>query len=277
MLTGSDSPNQAPVADSGSSASPVVVPSTPTAMAVAWGDFLTALSDLTIFGRTADPSRRPIGGSALFYPAVGLVIGTVVSMLDWVLRNLLTQEISSVLIVGGLALLTAGRQLDGFANTADGLIGFRGREWALAMIRDRRLGTSGAAAIAFLLMLKVRCFDQLSDSLRIVGVLLAPMIGRAVMVGLAYGARAAGPAGEAVRFDPAIGLRELVGAGLFAAVVTLSLAGAIGLLVLIIAGLATFGLRFYLDRRLGGITAQSLDAGSEILETLALIVFALAS
>ena len=48
-----------------------------------------------------------------------------------------------MLLVGALALFSAGRQLDGFANTADGLIGFRGREWAIATIRDRRLGSSG--------------------------------------------------------------------------------------------------------------------------------------
>ena len=182
-----------------------------------------------------------------------------------------------MLLIGALALISAGRQLDGFANTADGLIGFRGREWAIATIRDRRLGSSGAAAIAFLLILKVRSFDLLSDPMRVVGVMLPPMIGRAAIVGLAYGSRAADSGADAARFDPAIGLRELGGASAFVAVVTLALGGALGLLVLIVGGLVTLGLRFYLDRRLGGVTPQSLDAGAEILETLALIVFALAS
>jgi adenosylcobinamide-GDP ribazoletransferase len=278
MSIGSESPRETPVADSGGPPSPVSAPIDLNALDVLWSDFRGALSELTIFGRSADPSRLSIGSTALFYPAVGLAIGVAVSLLDWVLRSFLTQEITSVLLVGALALLSAGRQLDGFANTADGLIGFRGREWAIATIRDRRLGSSGAAAIAFLLILKVRCLDLLSDPMRLVGVVLAPMLGRAAIVGLAYGSRAAGSAaGDPARFDAAIGLRELVGAGAFVAVVTLAVGGALGLLALIATGLVILALRFYLDRRLGGVAAQSLDAGAEIVETLALIMFALAS
>jgi adenosylcobinamide-GDP ribazoletransferase len=277
MSIGIESPHEMPAADCGDSASPVVVPIDPNALDVLWSDFRSALSELTVFGRLADPSRLSIGRTALFYPAIGLLIGIAVSLLDWVVRAFVAQEITSVLLVGALALLSAGRQLDGFATTADGLIGFRGREWAIATIRDRRLGSSGAAAIAFLLILKVRGLDLLSDPMRAVGVLLPPMIGRAALVCLAYGSRAAGSAAEAAPFDPAIGLRELGGASIFVAVVTLALGGALGLLVLIVSGLVTLVLRFYLDRRLGGVTPQSLDAGAEILETVALIVFALAS
>ena len=182
------------------------------------------------------------------------------------------------MLVGALALLSAGRQLDGFATTADGLIGFRGREWAIATIRDRRLGSSGAAAIAFLLILKVRCLDLLSDPMRAVGVLLSPMIGRAAIVCLAYGSRAAGSAAEASRpFDAGDRAARARRRRRLRAVVTLALGGALGLLVLIVSGLVTLALRFYLDRRLGGVAPQSLDAGAEILETVALILFALAS
>ncbi len=278
MSIGSESPGKMPVPDTGGPASPAISPIDRNALDVLWGDFRAAVSELTIFGRSADQSRPSIGRAALFYPAVGLLIGACVSVLDWVLRNFLTQEISSVLLVGALALLSGGRQLDGFANTADGLIGFRGREWAIATIRDRRLGSSGAAAIAFLLILKVRCLDLLSDPMRVVGVLLAPMIGRAAIVGVACGSRAAGSAeGDPARFDAAIGLRELAGAGAFAAVVTLALGGALGLLAIIASAVVILALRFYLDRRLGGVAPQSLDASAEIVETLALILFALAS
>ena len=49
------------------------------------------------------------------------------------------------------------------------------------------------------------------------------------------------------------------------------------MLALILTGLLIAAMRFYFDRRLGGVTAQSLDAGAEIVETLTLIVFALGS
>lgn len=242
-----------------------------------WADFRTALSALTILGRPTEAWKLPIGSSGLFYPAVGALIGAFVGALDWVLRTFLSQEITSVILVGALVLLSAGRQLDGFANTADGLIGFRGREWAIATMRDRRLGTSGAAAIFFLLILKARSLDLISEPIRFAGMLLPPLIGRWAIIALARGARAAGTTGEAVPFDASIGARELVVATVFGSLVTLVAGGALGLLVLIVAGMATVGLRLCFDRRLGGVTGQTLDAGAEALEALVLIVFALAS
>jgi adenosylcobinamide-GDP ribazoletransferase len=277
MSVGSESPEPLTTATSGDESIGPAQSIGSNALDVLWHDLRSAFSELTIFGKPADPAKLSIGRSALFYPAVGLSIGLMVSALDWILRTFLTQEITSVLLVGALATLSAGRQLDGFANTADGVIGFRGREWAIATIRDRRLGSSGAAAIAFLLILKVRSLDLLSDPMRFVGILLPPMIGRAAIVALAAGARPAGGSAASARFDPAITSRELMVAGGFVALVSLAFAGALGLLALIVSGLVVVGLRLYYDRRLGGVTAQSLDAGAEILETLMLILFALGS
>jgi adenosylcobinamide-GDP ribazoletransferase len=239
--------------------------------------FRTALHDLTIFGRSTETAKLAMGSSAQFYPAVGLSIGFCVAALDWVLRAFLGQEITSVLLVGALAVLSAGRQLDGFANTADGLIGFRGRDWAMATMRDRRLGAAGTAAIAFLLLLKVRSFDLLSGPMRFVGVLLPPMLGRTALVALAFGSRAGGSSDARTPFDPTLTAREAAISVGSAVLVTLILSGALGLLVLVLAALVLLGLRFYFDRRIGGATTQGLDAGSEIVEVLALMVFALAS
>jgi adenosylcobinamide-GDP ribazoletransferase len=252
-------------------------PRAPTCAEELWASFRVALDDLTILGRSPETAKLAMGRSALFYPVVGLAIGAVVSAFDWVLRPFIGQEITSVLLAGTLAVLSAGRQLDGFANTADGLIGFRGRDWAMATMRDRRLGTAGAAAVAFLLLLKVRGFDLLSDSLRVVGVVLPPMLGRTALLALAFRSEAAGSPEDPTRFDAALGVREFAIAGAFATLVTLILSGALGLLVLTFGALAVALLRFCFYRRLGGLTTQGLDAGAEVVEVLALIAFALAS
>jgi adenosylcobinamide-GDP ribazoletransferase len=228
-----------------------------------WQDLRDAFSTLTILGQPTEAGKLPIGASAVFFPIVGIAIGAVVGAVDWVLRTFLSQEITSVL-------------LDGFANTCDGLIGFRGREWAIATMRDRRLGSFGVAAIAFLLILKVRSFDLLSDY-RFAGILLPPMIGRAAIVALAHRARAAAGDSEGEQFDRVISQRELAVACGFAAIVTIVVAGALGLLVAIVATLATIALRVYFDRRLGGVTGHTLDAAAETIETLTLVVFALAT
>jgi adenosylcobinamide-GDP ribazoletransferase len=272
----SRSPDAVSTTDSANSGAATTRAATPTPRELV-ASFRTALSDLTILGRSTETGRLAMGSSALFYPAVGLSIGLCVAALDWVLRTFLGQEITSVLLVGALAALSAGRQLDGFANTADGLIGFRGRDWAMATMRDRRLGAPGTAAIAFLLILKVRSLDLLSDPMRLVGVLLPPMLGRTALVALAFGSRAGGSPDRGTPFDPTLTTRELAISVGSAMLVTLVLSGALGLLVLILGALVIVGLRLYLDRRIGGVTTQGLDAGAEIVEVLALIVFALAS
>ncbi len=255
---------------------PGVPPRDPNSPEALREDLWGALSALTILVRGPEP-RPPIGSSSLFYPLVGLMIGAVIALLDWMLNTLLSHELTSVLLVGTLALVSGGRQLEGFANTADGLIGFRGREWAMATMRDRRLGTSGAAAIFFLLVLKVRSLDLVSDPIRLAGVWLPPMVGRWAMVFLARGSSDAAVSGGARKLDDAITMRELALSTAFVFLVLVLTTEALGLLVLIAAGVVTAGLRLYFHRRLGGITSQSLDAAAEAAETVAFLIFALGS
>ncbi|MGH7823069.1 MAG: adenosylcobinamide-GDP ribazoletransferase, partial [Candidatus Binatia bacterium] len=229
-------------------------------------DLRVALASLTILRvEPAVPGR--IGRAALFYPLVGLAIGGALVLLDQSLLLFLSQDVTNVFLVGALAIMSAGRELDGFGNTADGLIGFRGREHALATMRDRPLGTFGTAAIFFLLILKLRSFDLLADEARTLGLLLAPMVGRWSMVVLAHGSREAAPPGEASKFARELGSREFAVASVFALAVLLSLTEAFGLVVAIAAATLTVGLRVYLHRRLGGITDQSLGAAAEAAET----------
>ncbi len=258
------------------SAQPVasVDPNSPETL---WADFCSAVRAITILrlGTEAPPER--IDRFALFYPLIGFLIGITLWLLDWTLRLVLSQEMTSVFLVAALAILSAGRHLDGFANTADGLIGFRGREWALATMRARPLGSFGAAALFFLLILKVRGFDLLAEQTRTLGLLLAPMLGRWAMVVVAHGSREAAPQGEAARFAPRIGSREFAVASVVCFVLLLALAQALGLVVLIVVAALTVGLRLYFHHRLGGITDQSIGAVAETVETIALVVFALGS
>ena len=247
-------------------------PSNGSALAALRAEIAAAFGGLTILP-VGVATRRP-GREALFYPLVGLAIGGVLWAFDAALRLVLSQELTSVLLVAGLAVLSGGRHLDGFGNTADGLIGVRDREDALAAMHDRRVGTFGTAAIVFLLVLKIRCFDLLADDARLFAILVAPTLGRWAMVVLAHGAREAAPGDEAQKFARALGSREFGMASVIAFAVTLSVAEAGGLVILIAAASAAVGLRLYLHRRLGGITEQSLGAVSETVETLALMLFA---
>lgn len=259
-----------PVAD-------VPPPPNPNSPAILWADLVAAVHALTILGRRPEALAERVGRPGIFYPLVGLGIGGVVLAIDVVLRGVITQELSSIVLVAALAVISVGRHLDGFANTADGLIGFRGREWALAIMRDRRLGTFGTAAIIFLVILKVRGYDLLSEQVRMLAVLLPPMLGRFAMVVLAHGSREAIASGEPRRFDPGVGFREFAVASVMTFAVAFALAEALGLVIVIVVSALTVALRLYFHRRLGGVNEHSLGAVAETTETLSLLLFALAS
>lgn len=245
--------------------------------AVLWADFKAAVRALTILGRRPEAFVERVGRAGLFYPLVGLAIGALLTIIDTTVRNVITQELTSIFLVAALAIVSVGRHLDGFANTADGLIGFRGREWALAIMRDRRLGTFGTAAIIFLITLKVRGYDLIGEQIRVLAVLLPPMLGRWSMVVLAHGSREAMASGEPRRFDPAVGFREFAVASVITFLVAFAAGEALGLVVVIVIAALTVALRLYFHRRLGGVNEHSLGAIAEITETVALLIFVLAS
>jgi adenosylcobinamide-GDP ribazoletransferase len=244
---------------------------------VLWGDLVAAARSLTIIGRRPESVVDRVGRPGLFYPVVGLGIGGLLAVIDFGLRDLATQELTSIVLVSVLAVVSVGRHLDGFANTADGLIGYRGREWALAIMRDRRLGTFGTAALVFLILIKMRGFDLLSEQVRFLGILLPPMLGRWSMVVLAHGSKEAVTAGETRQFDPAVGFREFALASVITFLVVFGLAEALGLLVLIVVAMVTVGLRLYFHRRLGGVNEHGLGAICETTETIALLIFVFAA
>jgi len=247
-----------------------------SAVRILRGDFATALDRLTVLRFRPRPTAA-IGRDALFFPVVGLLIGAVLYGLDVLLGVSVSQELSSVLLVAVLTMLTGGRHLDGFGNTADSLMAFRTRDEALAAMQDRPVGTFGITAIFFVLFVKVRSLDLLADDARVIALLSAPMLGRWAMVALAHGAREAGPAGDARKFGREVGSREFGIASAIAFAVMLSTADAIGLATVIVAAGATVGIRIYLHHRLGGINDQSLGAVAETVETLVFVFFAFTS
>lgn len=263
--------------DPGPEPLPVPEPESPNSPALLWADFVAAARALTILGRRPEATAERVGRPGMFYPLIGLAIGGLLVAIDFALHVLITQELSSIVLVAVLAIVSVGRHLDGFANTADGLIGFRGREWALAIMRDRRLGTFGTAAIVFLITLKVRGFDLLSEQIRVLAVLLPPMMGRFAMVVLAHGSREAIASGEPRRFDPEVGFREFAVASVITFLVAFAAAEALGLVIVIIVSSVAVGMRLYFHHRLGGVNEHSLGAVAETAETLALLLFALAS
>ncbi len=191
-----------------------------------------------------------IARGTAFFPALGLVLGTLVAAPVLALEPLLPHP---AVAAAALALLWAAS---------------RGRlPRALAQL-------AGRGALAVLLVVKAAALVTLSGGALALALLLAVTLGRWALVVQAYGSQAADGDAVAATLAREPKFREFGIASVTAMAATLALSNAIGVLLLVAVASATIGVRIAVHRRLGGVTETSLAAGGEIAETAALLVCA---
>jgi adenosylcobinamide-GDP ribazoletransferase len=217
-------------------------------------------------------SEETVAASFAWFPIVGFLLGVALVGEDRLLAHFFPQVIRSVLIIISLTVITGAVHLDGLADTADALGAGRDRERALEILRDSRVGTFGAGAILFDLVLKILALSSLAGHRRYAALIAAPMLARWAMLlvarGLSY-LREAG-AGSTLLSDRSAGVRVGIVA-VFTLVVILAL-GALRPAVVAIA--IVLAMRFFYRRWLGGVTGDLIGACGELVETAVLVTFA---
>ncbi|UCB49349.1 MAG: adenosylcobinamide-GDP ribazoletransferase [Deltaproteobacteria bacterium] len=88
------------------------------------------------------------------FPLVGLGIGLILMLADYLFSKLWPLSVISLLDILLLAILSGGLHLDGLGDTADGFFSHKSPERALAIMRDSRIGVMGLLAILFVLAIK---------------------------------------------------------------------------------------------------------------------------
>src|SRR5262249_24897988 len=159
-----------------------------------------------------------------------------------------------------LAAVTRGLHLDGLADSFDGLLGGRDRGQRLEIMRDPRIGSFGATALALVLLLKWSALAELAAPLRWPSLLLVPTIARFAMVGTVGAVPYARDHGLGAGYHAAArGAPALVAAGI-AVVVAVGLFGPGGVpLVAVGAGVA-LGVSWWAWCALGGATGDIYGA-----------------
>jgi adenosylcobinamide-GDP ribazoletransferase len=118
--------------------------------------FFTALRFLTIFripgGRTE--TAEDMGRSAVWFPVVGLIIGCILALVNWIFSFFLPISVTNGLTIVLLAIVTGAMHLDGFADTCDGLAGNKPAEERWKVMHDSRTGAFGVTGLILLLLVK---------------------------------------------------------------------------------------------------------------------------
>jgi adenosylcobinamide-GDP ribazoletransferase len=231
-----------------------------------------------------DPAR--LNQAVRHFSLVGAAVGLVGAAVAVLAMQLWPPLVAAALAVAATVWLTAAFHEDGLADTADALLGTAAREKALAIMKDSRIGTYGAAALVLTLLLRVALLAELlrTDPLLTAAVSIAAhAAGRAAAVALMavlpYGGdeahAKAKPLARQVRGRDAVwagglgaallGLPWLAQPGWAAAGQALAAALALGLLVAV--------LRAWLRRRLGGYTGDTLGACEQLGEVTVALAF----
>lgn len=222
---------------------------------------------------------KDFAASSIHMPFVGLLVGACMA-LGLALGSLTPyQFMPAILAVAFQMLITGVFHLDGLGDTFDGLFSNKPRHRILEIMRDSRIGTNGAATIFFSILLKVllitELFNRFPGSLGYLLVSFMPAVGKiAILTSAALSVYARPEGGLGKSFINGIGLKEwLVGTFLGVLLVWLVL-GPTGIPHLAVPIAAAYAFTKFVERRIGGMTGDTLGAANEIGEILYLVLFA---
>ena len=217
------------------------------------------------------PAPREVGRSLLCYPLVGLLFGLLLWLASYLLQGT-PAPLHAALLLTLWVLLSGALHLDGLADSADAWLGgFGDRERTLLIMKDPRSGPIAVVTLVLVLLLKFCALWVVVEQGIGAQLLLAPLIGRAAMLGLFLSTpyvRQGGLGQALAEHLP----RQAAGWVLLGCVLFCLVLGG----WIVVLALAVFAwLRQLMCRRLGGTTGDTAGAMLELLELAVVLGLAL--
>lgn len=230
--------------------------------------FLTRIPVPAWVGHSDDRMAR----AARYFPAVGLVVGTLVGLV-WYVASLQLPPLPAAGVALAFSLLLTGVfHEDGLSDCCDGLGGGLTRERAMEIMRDSRIGAYGSAALIVALGLRWVSIASLSPLDGLLALIVSSALGRMMVVMALRLATYARPEGSAATMASGVRVWEVAFAGVIGGGAAMLLAGPAGLLAMLIASGVAALMLAQLLRRLGGYTGDGLGAIEQLSEITALLV-----
>ena len=235
-------------------------------------EFLGAVQFLT---RIPLPQRwlgeLALAQAAPYFPLVGGLLGLAGAAVDVALRAHLPATGAAAVSVAFLILITGALHEDGLADTADGFGGGTTAERVLGIMRDSRIGSYGAIAIALSILLRTASIAALPNREVFGYFVSAEVLSRWSVLPLAYflpSARQGGPtAGQGARLARAIPVTTVVLGTLIAIVVTVASLHADSWRPWAVCLLISAASGFYFWRRIRGVTGDCFGAVIQLCAT----------
>jgi adenosylcobinamide-GDP ribazoletransferase len=244
-------------------------------------------------------SRIPVGGFPYseeefraapgYFPFVGLLVGLSGAPLLF-LAPTLGATLSAALALCVTVWVTGAFHEDGLADTADALGGAHSRKKIHDILKDSRIGTYGASALGFSLLIRTLALGRLVD---LMGVRLGPALSAPLLFVLVHILSRVGPvglmaslpyvAGEGAKGSsvakggqlPQFLMAVLWGLGALSGAFFVGLPVSLGILLLVVVASVSSLLGVWFKSRAGGFTGDFLGATEQLLEMALLLTIVL--
>jgi adenosylcobinamide-GDP ribazoletransferase len=238
-----------------------------------WFDFLAAVQFLTRLRVPTGPYEEDgLARAVKFFPVVGLFIGLGGALLYFLLTPHLPVILVALLVVSYLIAITGCLHEDGLADAADGFGGGWERDQVLAIMRDSRIGTYGAVALAFSLLARVLLIASLPAVRAEAYVVAAAVLCRWTTLPLSFYLAPARDRhedqadGQGARLARLTTSGSLIFGSVFSFVVIFGLLRLRGLFPVLASAGVTLLTALYYKRRIGGITGDCFGATNQLTE-----------
>jgi adenosylcobinamide-GDP ribazoletransferase len=218
-------------------------------------------------------TTNEVGSSAVFFPVVGLILGLILVLVNFLLLPFASAGLLSVILVTLLVVMTRGLHLDGVGDTFDGLGAGGDRDRILSVMDDSHTGVFGLIAIVLVLFFKIHALESM-DVDRWRPLLVAPILGRWAMVLLAYRSKAA-KAGLGSHLIDHLQTKHFLIATLVALLLVAAISRGNGIVMMAWVAVFTSVSKHYFHRRLDGVTGDIFGAVGELSETSVIVLLAL--
>ena len=208
-----------------------------------------------------------LSSAAVFFPLVGLLVSAGAIILNRVFSRFVAHNVVIVIVLIFLVVITGGFHEDALADVADGFGGGWEKDQILNIMRDSRVGSFGALAIALALLARFVFLTNIPPQ-RFDSYLVAGQVAcRWTALPLAFFLPSAREqSGQGVRLAGKVTTFTLItGTLLTVAIVGVAL-GVKALWVMLAAVVITGASGAYYHRRIGGVTGDCLGATNQIAE-----------
>ncbi len=233
--------------------------------------FLSTLACLTILPVPSCYQKKlELSKGILYYTLIGLLIGLIDYLCYGIAIFFLKLSwIGAICAVLSETIVTGGLHLNGLASICDGFVTTNKKEKMLEKIKNKKIGTNGALALIFTIVLKI----VLLENSGYLAVLLAPVAGKIaipILIKSSSDKQQTNTFYVTPKYTKYMIGTIFIGIALLAGFLQIK-----SILPIVTILLSAFLFREYWQQKNGGMTEDALGAGYELSEMVFLIIMTL--